>query len=64
MYFSDYTINSSDTNEYADGDRDENLWEEDLLDVDIPDDDLIPEAAGEYGGQRPEYNEEGYRRMW
>ncbi len=59
---SDFTINSSDTNEYADGQRDENLWEENILDTDVPLDDLVPEAVGEYGNPRPEYSEDGYRK--
>jgi hypothetical protein len=58
---SDYTINSTDTNEYADGGRDETLWEEDIIDTEIPLDDMIPGAEGEYGNPRPEYSEDGFR---
>lgn len=59
---SDRIVDSTDNNEYADGDRDETLWEEDIVDTDIPVDDTIPgglDGTGEE--QRPEYSEEGFR---
>ncbi len=54
---SDYTINSTDNNEYSGGERDENLWEESLMDVDIPTDDSLSIQED----PRPEYDEQGYR---
>lgn len=59
---SDRVIDSTDNNEYADGDRDENFWEEDIIDTEIPVDDTIPGGLDETGeGHRPEYHEEGFR---
>lgn len=59
---SDRTVDSTDNNEYADGDRDETMWEEDIVDTDISVDDTIPGGLDETGeGQRPEYSEEGFR---
>ena len=54
----DYTVNSTDNNEYADGDRDENLWFEDLFDTDIPEDDLFSDESR----PRPEYAENGFHK--
>ena len=60
---SDRVINSTDTNEYAEGFRDETLVDDSLVDVEIPLSDEIPEAINEnQEGERPIYNEEGYRR--
>jgi hypothetical protein len=55
----DFLINSTDNNEYSDGDRDETMWEEGLFDIDIPVDDAFSLL---YDSERPEYSEEGYRR--
>lgn len=59
---SDHVVNSTDTNEYAEGMRDENLAEAYLYDVgNIPVDDYIPEGVDEMQeGERPIYDEEGY----
>lgn len=58
----DRTIDSTDTNEYADGMRDENLWDEDIVDTRIAGTDLIPGAVDELEeGERPIYEEEGFR---
>ncbi len=61
MNLNDYTIDSTENNEYAGSERDENMWEENILDTEVPLDDMIPEARGEYGNPRPEYSEEGLR---
>ena len=54
--------NSTDNNGYAEGFRDETLWEEDIVDTDVPFDDEIPDDVDETGeADRPVYNEEGYR---
>lgn len=61
-FTSDRVVDSTDNNEYADGDRDETLWEEDIVDTGIPVDDTIPGGLDESGeGDRPEYGEEGFR---
>lgn len=58
----DRTIDSTDTNEYADGQRDENFWEEDIVDTEIANSDIIPSAVDELGQTpRPEYEEDGFR---
>jgi len=57
----DRKINSTDNNGYAEGFRDENLLQKDLLDTEIPEDDLLPEEMHETGEKnRDIYNEEGY----
>jgi len=57
----DRRINSTENNGYAEGVRDENLVEKDLLDTEIPETDLIPSLTDETGvKKRPVYNEEGY----
>ncbi len=62
-FISDRVIDSTDNNEYADGDRDENFWEEDILDTEISMDDPLSDGLDETGdGRRPEYGEEGFRR--
>lgn len=61
-YTTDRQIISTDNNEFSDGDRDENLWDEDLTDTDIPTDDDIPDGVNESRERpRPEYDEEGFR---
>ena len=61
--FADRTIDSTDNNEYADGDRDETLWDADIVDTEIPLDDAIPDALDEYNeSPRPLYSEDGFRR--
>ncbi len=58
-YISDRVVDSTDNNEYADGDRDENFWEEDIVDTEIPADDRFSKYMDE--DHRPEYGEEGFR---
>jgi len=59
---SDRAVISTDNNGFTGPDRDENLWEEDLIQTRIPIDDRIPDAINETGEQeREDYNEEGYR---
>jgi len=58
----DRIVDSTDTNEYAEGLRDENLIEEDLIDTEVATEDRIPGAVNETAeGNRPLYDEEGYR---
>lgn len=60
-FTADRSILSTDNNEYAEGFRDENLVEENLVNIDIPIDEMIPEGVEETGThRRPQYNEEGY----
>lgn len=62
QYTTDRMINSTDTNEYAEGLRDETLLQEDLIDTNIPLTDTIPDGLRETREEdRPLYNEEGYR---
>ena len=62
-YNPDRVADSTDNNEYADGDRDENLWEEDIVDTDIATDDAIINGEEDKGeGERPEYSEAGFRK--
>lgn len=57
----DRTVLSTDNNGLAGNERDENLWEEDLVDTQIPLDDRIPDGVDEIAGDvRPVYDEEGY----
>lgn len=59
---SDRIIDSTDNNEYADGDRDETFWEKDMADSYIPDDDIVSDILDEINeGRRPEYSEDGFR---
>ncbi|MCL2561388.1 MAG: hypothetical protein FWE10_03585 [Rikenellaceae bacterium] len=61
--FGDRTIDSTDNNEYADGERDETLWDTDIVDTEVPVDDAIPDALDEYNeGSRPLYSEDGFRK--
>ncbi len=58
----DRQIISTDNNEFVDGDRDENLWDEDLANEEIPLDDNLPDELYETGRvPRPEFNEQEYR---
>lgn len=58
---SDRVIDSTDTNEYAEGLRDETIAEEYLIDTEVPIDDEIPEGVNEtQEGERPLYDEQGY----
>lgn len=55
----DRTINSTDTNEFATGLRDETLLAEDLVE-EVSLDDMIPRGVNESGlDDRPLYNESG-----
>ncbi|MDR1671201.1 MAG: hypothetical protein LBR57_01635 [Alistipes sp.] len=61
--FTDRRSLSTDTNEYATGLNDENEWEEDIVDYDIPIDDILDDyLAGETDDSRYLYNERGYMR--
>lgn len=61
---SDRVIDSTDTNEYAEGLRDETLAEEYLIDTEVALDDFVPDGVNEnQEGERPLYNEEGYENM-
>lgn len=56
----DRAIDSTDNNEYAGGERDETIWEDELIDVNIPIDDTISDAIDEEGEmERPIYDENG-----
>lgn len=58
----DRTILSTENNGLAGNQRDENLWEEDLIDTRIPIDDRIPDGVDEIvEDDRPVYDELGYR---
>lgn len=57
----DRIINTTDTNEYAEDLRDELVWEESLVDTEIPVDDRLSFEVDENGeGERPLYDENGY----
>lgn len=61
-YGADRQIISSDLNEYAEGDRDETLWDSDLTDDERAWDDLIPDGVNEERRYpHPVYEEEGFR---
>jgi hypothetical protein len=60
--FSDRHILSTDNNEYADGLNDENEWEENILDSEIPLDDDISDWYDDPEDSREEYNETGFDR--
>jgi hypothetical protein len=52
---------STDTNEYATGLNDENEWEENILDHDIPIDEQLDDyLAGNTNNEQYLYNETGY----
>lgn len=58
---SDRVIDSTDTNEYAEGLRDETIAEEYLIDTEVSIDDEIPQGVNEtQEGDRPLYDEQGY----
>lgn len=57
----DRQVLSTDNNEFAEGLNDENLWEEDIVDINIPIADDIPDGVDETGiADRDPYNENGY----
>ncbi|MDR0907434.1 MAG: hypothetical protein LBM63_02315 [Rikenellaceae bacterium] len=57
----DRQILSTDNNEYAEGLNDENLWEEDILDTDVPLDDDIGEFCSTLDEHhRPLYSDTGF----
>ena len=63
-YNNGWGIDSTENNEYADGEQDEILWDQDLYDTRIPiseeiDRDADDEAAG-VTRERPHYNEQDY----
>jgi hypothetical protein len=60
--FSDRHAFSTDTNEYATGLNDENEWDENIMDYDIPFDDRIDDRYGEFDNSEYVYNESGYDR--
>lgn len=56
----DRVIDSTDTNEFATGVRDETLLDEDIV-QNVPIDDTIPDGVDELEeGERPIYNEDGF----
>lgn len=58
----DRAVLSTENNSLAGSERDENLWEEDLIDTQIPVDDRIPDGVDEIvEDDRPVYDEQGYR---
>lgn len=58
----DRTVLSTDNNGFAGSERDENLWEEDLIETRIAVDDRIPDGVDEIvEDDRPVYDELGYR---
>lgn len=60
----DHLVDSTDTNEYAEGLRDEDLAESYLYDTDVAVDDYIPDGVNENeDGDRPLYDEQGYVKM-
>lgn len=61
QYRADRKINSTENNGYAAGVRDEQLVTKDLIDTEIPDTDILPQAINETGEEMREvYNEEGF----
>ncbi len=61
QYRADRKINSTENNGYAEGVRDEQLVAQDLIDTEIPESDILPQAINETREeQREVYNEEGY----
>lgn len=61
-FTTDRTVDSTGNNEYAEGMRDENLWDDDLIDTDVSIDDRVPDAVGETNASdRPLYDEQDYR---
>ena len=58
----DRIIDATDNNEYAEGLRDEGLSEEEMMNTEIPlSEDIIDDFDESGEGERPLYNEEGYR---
>jgi len=56
----DRVRNSTDNNEYSEGLRDETELAEELIDTEIPTDDMIPDGINEtQEGDRPLYDEMG-----
>jgi hypothetical protein len=51
---------TTDTNEYATGVNDENEWEENIMEHDVPLDQLIDDYMDDPDGERHLYNETGY----
>lgn len=60
-FITDRIIDSTDTNEYAENMRDETMWEQSLIDTELPESEYIPDMTGETGeDDRPVYEESGY----
>jgi hypothetical protein len=53
---------TTDTNEYATGVNDENEWEENIMDYDVPLDQRIDDYLDDADAERYLYNETGYDR--
>ncbi len=53
---------TTDTNEYATGMNDENEWEENILDYDVPLDQRMDDYFDDPDGENYLYNETGYTR--
>ncbi len=66
--FSDRHAFSTDNNEYATGLNDENEWDDNMMDYDIPLDERMDDwyeefdSGGRNAGSRYVYNESGYDR--
>lgn len=63
-FSTDRRILSTENNGYAQGIRDENLWDKELIDTEIPAADIIPIKANEAGvKKRSVYNEPGFKHQ-
>ena len=60
--FSDRYAFSTDTNEYATGLNDENEWDENILDYNVPLDERLDDWYEESDNSEYGYNESGYDR--
>ncbi len=60
--FSDRHAFSTDTNEYATGLNDENEWDENIMDYNIPLDERMDDWHEEFDNGEYVYNESGYDR--
>jgi hypothetical protein len=61
--FFDRHMLSTDNNEYANGLNDENEWEEDIVEYDVPLDDEADEFLENSDNARQLYNESGFDRI-
>ncbi len=65
QFDSDRQIMSTENNGYAEGVRDESLWQEDILNSEMPLSDGIPDPEDDKTGleSREVYNEEGFENV-